>query len=111
MTAISGNGMIFGVAACLFGVTALSGAFAQTPSVQFAGSNQTTTLDCSTGGAQIAGSNNKLTLTGGCTMLGVLGSDNTVTVALATNTRIQFVDRTTRSPGHRPMVKNLSYST
>ena len=91
MTAVSGKGTIFGVAAVLFGATMLKGALAQTPTVMFAGSNETTSLDCRGGGAQIAGSNNKLILTGGCTMLGVLGSNNTVTVALAANARIQFV--------------------
>ena len=112
MTAVSGKGILFGVAAGLFGATMLTGALAQTPSVQFAGSNQTTTLDCAGGGAQIAGSNNKLALTGGCTMLGVLGSNNTVTVALATNARIQFVGSNNAvawaSPnGREPMVQHL----
>ena len=112
MTAVSGKGTIFGVAAGLLGGAMLNCALAQTPAVLFAGSNQTTTLDCAGGGAQIAGSNNKLTLTGGCTMLGVLGSNNTVTVALATNARIQFVGSnnivTWTSPdGKEPMAQHL----
>jgi hypothetical protein len=90
MIAVSGKWIVAGVAAGLIGVAMLDGALAQTPSVQFAGSNQATTLDCAGGGAQIAGSNNRLTLTGRCTTLGVFGSNNTVRVALATNARIQF---------------------
>ena len=99
------------VAAGLFGVTTLNVALAQT-AMQFAGSNQTTSLDCAGGGAQIIGSNNKLTLTGGCTMLGAVGSNNTIAVALAANARIQFVGSnnalTWTSPDSKePMVQDL----
>jgi Protein of unknown function (DUF3060) len=49
----------------------------------FAGSGQTTTLDCAGGGAHIFGSNNKLTLTGECAWLDMVGSNNVITDALA----------------------------
>jgi hypothetical protein len=112
MTAVSGKGIVFGVAAVLFGATILNCALAQTPTVLFAGSNHASTLDCAGGGAQIAGSNNKLILTGGCTMLSVLGSNNAVTVALAANARIQLVGSNdavawTSPDGKEPMVQYL----
>ena len=56
----------------------------------FAGSNQTTTLDCAGGGAHIFGSNNTLTLTGGCAGLDMVGSNNTIIVALANGANIEF---------------------
>src|SRR3984957_15783271 len=72
----------------LTGATMLAGAFAQTKKLGdglssegagalFAGSNQTTTLDCAGGGAHIFGSSNTLTLTGGCAWLDMVGSNNT----------------------------------
>jgi hypothetical protein len=69
----------------------LTGAVAQGTAIQFAGSGQTTTLDCAGGGVQILGSNNKLTVTGGCAMLSMVGSNNAVTATLAKNANIQFV--------------------
>jgi hypothetical protein len=56
----------------------------------FAGSGQTTTLDCAGGSAHIFGSNNKLILTGGCTWLDMVGSNNTIIVALAEGANIGF---------------------
>ena len=83
----------------------LAGAFAQTKKLGdglssegagalFAGSDQTTTLDCAGGGAHIFGSNNTLTLTGGCTWLDMVGSNNTIIVALAGALTLNSPDRT-----------------
>jgi hypothetical protein len=77
IAAVTRRGLIFAAASGLIGATMLAGAFAQTKKLGdglssegagalFAGSNQTTTLDCAGGGAHIFGSNNTLTLTGYC---------------------------------------------
>jgi hypothetical protein len=107
----------------LIGATMLAGAFAQTKKLGdglssegagalFAGSNQTTTLDCAGSGAHIFGSNNTLTLTGGCTWLDMVGSNNTIIVALAKGANIDFAGSnnaiTWTSPdGKEPVVRHL----
>ena len=101
----------------------LAGAFAQTKKLGdglssegagalFAGSNQTTTLDCAGGGAHIFGSNNTLTLTGGCAWLDMVGSNNIIIVALANGANIEFAGSnnaiTWTSPdGKEPVVRHL----
>ncbi len=101
----------------------LAGAFAQTKKLGdgllsegagalFAGSNQTTTLDCAGGGAHIFGSHNTLTLTGGCTWLDMVGSDNAIIVALANGANIEFAGSnnaiTWTSPeGEEPVVRHM----
>ena len=119
---VTRRGFIFAAALGL-GATTLAGAFAQTKKLGdglssegagalFAGSNQTTTLDCAGGGAHIFGSNNTLTLTGGCTRLDMVGSNNTIVVALASGANIEFAGSnnaiTWTSPdGKEPVVRHL----
>jgi len=78
IAAATRKGPICAAASGLIAVTMLAGAFAQTKKLGdglssegagalFAGSGQTTTLDCAGSDAHIFGSNNTLTLTGGCT--------------------------------------------
>ena len=69
IAAVTRKGLVRAAASGLIGVTMLAGAFAQTKKLGdglssegagalFAGSNQTTNLDCAGGGAHIFGSNN-----------------------------------------------------
>jgi hypothetical protein len=123
MAAVTRNRIVVGAAVGLIGATMAASAFAQTKTLPdglssegsgatFAGSGQTTTLDCANGGAHIFGSNNKLNLTGGCAWLDMLGSGNTVTVALAKDANIEFVGSNnaitwTTPDGKEPAVRHL----
>jgi Protein of unknown function (DUF3060) len=123
IAAITRKRLMFAAASGLIGATMLAGAFAQTKKLGdglssegagalFAGSNQTTTLDCAGGGAHIFGSNNTLTLTGGCAWLDMVGSNNIIIVALANGANIEFAGSnnaiTWTSPdGKEPVVRHM----
>ena len=123
IAAVTRKGLVRAAASGLIGVTMLAGAFDQTKKLGdglssegagalFAGSNQTTTLDCAGGGAHIFGSNNTLTLTGGCAWLDMVGSNNIIIVALANGANIEFAGSnnaiTWTSPdGKEPVVRHM----
>ena len=70
ISAFARKGLILAAASGFLGLT-------------FAGSGQTTTLDCAGGGASVFGSNNTLTLTGGCAWLDMVSSNNRIIIACA----------------------------
>jgi hypothetical protein len=123
IAAVTRKGLIVAASSGLIGVTMLACAFAQTKKLGdglssegagalFAGSGQTTTLDCAGGGTHIFGSNNTLTLTGGCKWLDMVGSNNAIIVALASGANIDFAGSNnaitwTSSDGKEPVVRHL----